>query len=97
MIKGIMKAVKERERTARAWRLKERTFRLHIDHIGNLDGDVWAVSIPTDKKYLTAHNVQCEVPLDTVRQKKQPRAYLAGKGYVLYWKDDRGYKKVIIF
>src|SRR6267142_1320236 len=57
------------------------TFKLHIDHIDNPDGDVWVVEWPGH--YVTAHQVWCEVPLHAtpVRQ-RQPRASLSGRGVV---------------
>jgi hypothetical protein len=58
-------------------------FRLHIDHIDNKGGNVWAVSY--GKHYLTAHSFEmvgvprvtgCEV------RHRQPRAFVSGTGRV---------------
>ena len=66
-------------------------FRVHIDHIDNPKGDVWAVSYGT--KYLTAHSIEivgvprvvgCEV------RQKQPRAFLSGVGAVsILWHEGK--------
>jgi hypothetical protein len=59
------------------------TFRLHIDHIDNRDGDVWAVSY--GKTYRTAHRFEL-VGLPRVWggevRARQPRAFMSGRGRV---------------
>jgi hypothetical protein len=66
----------------RALSTKPRAFWLHVDHLENPDRDVWAVQ--SGRRYHTATHVQVEVPMETVfrgdRVKRQPKAYLRGKG-----------------
>jgi hypothetical protein len=55
--------------------------KIHIDNIKNEDGKVWAVQ--DGKKYHRVHGVMVEgVKLQTRVQRKQPRAFLTGKGKV---------------
>jgi hypothetical protein len=58
-------------------------FMLHIDHIENPAGDVWALQYK--KRYFTLKSINCFVPLHTVfrgMDGPQPRAYLSGFGYI---------------
>jgi hypothetical protein len=57
-------------------------FWLHIDHIDNADGRVWAVR--QGRRYYVTRKVWLNVPLaETVyRKRPQPRAYIRGEGYV---------------
>jgi hypothetical protein len=60
---------------------KRVTFKLHIDHIDNPDKDVWVVE--WKGRYITAHQIWCEVPLHARRvRERQPRAFLVGRGVV---------------
>lgn len=63
--------------------MRPRRFWIHVDHLGNPRGRVWAVQ--TAGRYLTATAVDCRVPTETVfrgRDASQPRAYLRGVGVV---------------
>ena len=61
-----------------------RTFWLHIDHINNAEGKVWAVQVTSQRQYLVAHRVIVNVPVETVyRGDRQPRAYLKGRGHIV--------------
>jgi len=55
---------------------------VHIDHIDNPDGDIWAVQIPSDMVYVTVHDVKIMIPMDTFFRDIQPRAFLYGYGYL---------------
>lgn len=70
---------------------------IHIDHIDNKNGKVWAVQIPAKKIYITCHEVECFVPLESrYRKGAQPRAYLVGRGKIREFKT-KGKKKVLIY
>ena len=60
------------------------TFRVHIDHLDNPDGDVWAVH--QNRQYRTVHQVLIiDVPTVTVfagPSAPQPRAFVTGRGLV---------------
>ena len=50
---------------------------IHIDHINNAGGKVWAVNIPSRKKYFVCHKVFVYgVSFESRFRKTQPRAYL---------------------
>jgi hypothetical protein len=72
-------------------------FQLHIDHIDNPDGDVWAVRY--GKTYKTAHRfVMYGVPVlvgDEVRA-TQPRAFVSGRGRVQVIADGDGRRTIVI-
>jgi hypothetical protein len=61
-------------------------WRLHIDHLDNADGDVWALSFAG--RYLTVRHVWVRGAareLATVfrgRRARQPRAFLTGVGMI---------------
>ena len=76
--------------------MKPVRFRLHIDHIDNAKGDVWAVSY--GKRYVTAHRVELfGVPLLVGREvrEKQPRAFVSGFGTVSTVRHD-GKRTIVI-
>lgn len=58
-------------------------FRLHIDHLDNDGGQVWAVRV--GRKYRVVHDVVLGVPTRTVFRpgRRQPRAWIAGVGIVV--------------
>lgn len=56
-----------------------------LDRLDAKDGMVWAVR--AGRRWLTAHTVHIWIDVETVfkgRNAKQPKAYLAGFGYVRY-------------
>ncbi len=57
---------------------------IHIDHIDNVGHKVWAVQIPSKKKYIVCHAYKCFVPTESApfREGKQPRAYITCRGKV---------------
>lgn len=63
-------------------------FKLHIDHIDNEHGLVWALQYR--KRYFVLKAIHCEVTVDTATSKHQPRAYLTGVGRVQIL-NDRAY------
>lgn len=62
---------------------------IHIDHLDNPDGRVWAIQIPSKKKYFTVHTLDIRIGLKSKFRKTQPRAYLVGKArqVKMFWKD----------
>lgn len=81
----------------KARKTKPVRFRLHIDHIDNCDGDVWAVRFGTT--YLTAHRVELfNVPLLICCQVRrcQPRAYVEGWGRVSVQTSPKGERTIVI-
>ena len=64
---------------------------IHIDHIDNKGGKVWAVQVPSRRKYFTCHHIQTyKLNLQTRYRKTQPRAYLVGKARHVRITDVRG-------
>jgi hypothetical protein len=62
-------------------------FRIHIDHMDNPKGDIWAVSWNEGdcRRHRTANFVQCRRPTITVfrgPKGRQPRAFLEGLGEI---------------
>lgn len=64
---------------------------IHIDHLDNPDGRVWAIQIPSKKKYFTVHSLDIRIGLTSRVRKTQPRAYLVGKArqVKLHWVDGK--------
>lgn len=63
--------------------MKPRIVKIHIDHLANPDGNVWAVRY--GKEQFIVHEVEIHIPLHTVFHgvdAKQPKAYLKGHGIV---------------
>lgn len=61
-------------------------FMIHIDHIDNHDGQVWALQVPAAKKYWTLHAIDCRVPVKTrFRKSRQPKAFLYGHGKIAFF------------
>lgn len=74
------------------------TIWIHIDHIDNAGGEVWAVEIPSRKKYFTCHQVYVQIKLETrYRLHKQPRAYLCGKARFVSILDSKGKRSISIY
>lgn len=77
--------------------LGARSVRIHIDHLDNEDGRVWAVDCRPEpglsRRYIRATNVVLNrVALATVRRpgKRQPRAWLEAFGRVRVLTHDTG-------
>lgn len=63
--------------------MRSRIVKIHIDHLANPDGDVWAVRF--GRTYFTATEVHISVPMVTVFKgidAPQPKAYFRGVGVV---------------
>jgi hypothetical protein len=62
-------------------------FRVHVDHVDNPKGDVYAISF--GKRYITAQQfafVQVPIVEGKPVRKKQPRIFLEGYGTI--WRSD---------